>query len=844
MTSGGQLALNSTSESFGSVIVGAQQPQTVTLTNSEASNVTISQASVAGAGFQLSGITTPTTLAPSQSVSFTVSFAPSAAGSASGTLTIVSDAVDPNLAMALTGTGVAPGTLGSSPSSLDFGSVTVGSNQSLTETVTNTGGSSVTITQAAISGTGFSISGVSTPITLAAGQSTALTIRFTPASAVAGSGTLTVSSTASNPTLTVALSGNGIAAGALGSIPSSLNFGTVTVGSNQSLSGTVTNTGGTSVTISQVAISGTGFTLSGITAPVTLAAGQSTTFTAKFSPASSGSASGNVTVTSNAPNPTLTIPLSASGITPGALGSSPTSLNFGNVTVGSNQSLSGTVTNTGGANVTISQVAASGTGFSLSGVTTPVTLTAGQSTTFTVKFSPGSAGSASGSVIITSTASNPTLTVPLSATGVAAGALGSNPTSMNFGSVTVGSNQSLSETVTNTGGASVTISQVSASGTGFSLSGITTPVTLSSGQSATFTVKFAPGSAGSASGTVTVTSTASNSTLSVPLSGTGVAVGTLGSSPTSLNFGSVTVGSNQSLSETVTNTGGASVTISQVAASGTGFSLSGITTPLTLTSGQGVTFTVKFAPTSAGSASGNVTVTSTASNPSLDVPLSGTGAAAAGQLTVTPTTLNLGSVVVGTSGSASGSLSATGANVTVTAASSNNAVFSLGSLSLPVTIAAGQSVPYTITFSPQTTGTANATLTVTSNAQSATTTEALTGTGSAAPSHTVNLSWNASTSSGVTGYNIYRAVYTDVVRIVFKGQPRLGDHDRVCRLLRRRWNVLLLRCNSRGFEQPRERLFEYRLQRSDSGAIIIHLQIEILGLVSQIRVRLRPLDSL
>ncbi len=195
----------------------------------------------------------------------------------------------------------------------------------------------------------------------------------------------------------------------------------------------------------------------------------------------------------------------------------------------------------------------------------------------------------------------------------------------------------------------------------------------------------------------------------MPLAGTGVAVGTAGSSPTSLNFGSVTVGSNQSLSETVTNTGGASVTISQVAATGTGFSLSGITTPVTLTSGQGVTFTVKFAPTSAGSASGNVTVTSTASNPSLSIPLSGTGAAAAGQLTISPTTLNLGSVVVGTSGSASGSLSASGANVTITAASSNNALFSLGGLSLPVTIAAGQSVPYTITFSPQTAGTANAT---------------------------------------------------------------------------------------------------------------------------------------
>ena len=38
--------------------------------------------------------------------------------------------------------------------------------------------------------------------------------------------------------------------------------------------------------------------------------------------------------------------------------------------------------------------------------------------------------------------------------------------------------------------------------------------------------------------------------------------------------------------------------------------------------------------------------------------------------------------------------------------------------------------------------------------------ETLTGTGTPAPPHTVNLSWNASTSSDVSGYNIYRAVYT------------------------------------------------------------------------------------
>ena len=235
--------------------------------------------------------------------------------------------------------------------------------------------------------------------------------------------------------------------------------------------------------------------------------------------------------------------------------------------------------------------------------------------------------------------------------------------------------------------------------------------------------------------------------------------GTLSLGVVSIDFGTVTLGSKQTLSETVTNSGGSSVTVSTIAISGSGFTLNGVTTPVTLTAGQSTTFSISFTPPSAGTATGSVTVTSTASNATLTIALSGTGTASVGQLAASPTTLGLGNVVTGSSGSASGSLTATGANVTVTAATSNNSVFSVGGLSLPVTIPAGQSTPYTVTFSPQVAGAVSATLTFTSNAQPNTTTETLTGTGTAASNHSVNLSWNASTSANITGYNIYRAVF-------------------------------------------------------------------------------------
>ena len=226
-----------------------------------------------------------------------------------------------------------------------------------------------------------------------------------------------------------------------------------------------------------------------------------------------------------------------------------------------------------------------------------------------------------------------------------------------------------------------------------------------------------------------------------------------------LDFGSVAAGSSKTLTVTATNSGSASVKISSASVSTKYFSLTAPSLPVTISAGQSTPLSVTFTPNAAEAFNATVTISSDASNPTLTISLSGTGTTVSGQLTVVPTTLGLGNVVAGTSATASGSLTASGANVTVTAASTNNSIFSVGGLSLPLTIPAGQSAPFTVTFSPQTSGAASATLTFTSTAQPSTTTEALTGTGTPAPTHTVNLSWDASTSSNIAGYNIYRAVF-------------------------------------------------------------------------------------
>jgi hypothetical protein len=244
--------------------------------------------------------------------------------------------------------------------------------------------------------------------------------------------------------------------------------------------------------------------------------------------------------------------------------------------------------------------------------------------------------------------------------------------------------------------------------------------------------------------------------LSIPLAGSGVTAGNLAANPSSVSFGSVQVGSTQTKSEVITNSGGSSITISNMSLTGTGFSTNGLTTPVTLNAGQSVTFRVLFTPQSAGSLSGNMAFT--AGNTNLNIALSGSGSTP-GQLSVTPTTVTFGSVTVGQSSNQNATITANGSGVTISEASSNNAEFKLSGLSLPITLNAGQSATFTVTFTPQASGASSGSLSFTSNATNSPTAEAVSGTGVAPVQHTASLGWTASTST-VTGYNVYRGIQT------------------------------------------------------------------------------------
>jgi len=226
-----------------------------------------------------------------------------------------------------------------------------------------------------------------------------------------------------------------------------------------------------------------------------------------------------------------------------------------------------------------------------------------------------------------------------------------------------------------------------------------------------------------------------------------------GLSVPAVTFGNVVVGTVGTQPVTVTNNSRWTVTISTIQTSGAPFGYTGVSLPVTLNSGQSFSFTAEFSPTSTGTFNGTLTLKDKFTQASGS--LSGTGVNGTGDLSLSPTSLSFGNVTIGDYASLPVSVTNTGtASVTISSDSISGTGYALSDLNLPQTLNAGQSTSFTVTFTPTGTGTSDGSASLTSNAQNSPGVESLSGAG--VYSHYVDLSWTASTSQGVTGYNVYR----------------------------------------------------------------------------------------
>lgn len=230
----------------------------------------------------------------------------------------------------------------------------------------------------------------------------------------------------------------------------------------------------------------------------------------------------------------------------------------------------------------------------------------------------------------------------------------------------------------------------------------------------------------------------------------------LAATPSTVAFGSVALGVKNSQTVKLSNPGATGLTLSTATVSGPGFTISGLTVPVFLSPSHNLSFTVYFDPASPGTVYGSIAIKSTFST--LTISLSGSGSSATRTLSASASSISFGNVNVGQSSSQTVNLTASGNSaVTVSAVSSSGTGISTSGVSRSTTLNPGQAAALTVQFAPTAAGTVNGSVTVTSNAANSPIKISVTATGvTSSNSYSVNLGWSASSSSGVTGYNVYR----------------------------------------------------------------------------------------
>jgi hypothetical protein len=325
-----------------------------------------------------------------------VTFAPQAVGTIQGAITITNDIGSVGPVISLSGVGTLPLTL--SPSSLNFGTVTIG-NTSASKSVALTTRTSTSVTLSSISTTGDYHQVNGCPASLGAGASCVINVFYHPTIVGSVPGALNVAASSATPPVGLLGTGSGSATSHVSFSSKTLSFGNKEAGT---ASGTKTvtltnNSSSTSLTVSSVAVS-RAYTGSNTCAGKLLSPGASCSVGVSFDPAATFAPvpyPGAVTVFDSDPTTPQVIGLSGTGVAPVA--ASPSTLSFGNVLVNhTSAAKTVTLTNYHSTSETLSLVASGFFGLQSNGCSG--LLPAGGTCTFKVVFAPKTVSCINGAV--------------------------------------------------------------------------------------------------------------------------------------------------------------------------------------------------------------------------------------------------------------------------------------------------------------------------------------------------------------------------------------------------------------------------------------------------------------
>jgi Abnormal spindle-like microcephaly-assoc'd, ASPM-SPD-2-Hydin len=197
------------------------------------------------------------------------------------------------------------------PAKVAFGRVILGTKAKIAVTLTNACSCTETISTLKVTDAVFTVTAPTLPIKLAQGQTTSITVTFTPLTTVAVEGSVELNGTL----LTIPFSGTGITTGFLGVTPAPLNFGNVSMGTKAVDTLTLHAYDG-NVTVSAATSSNKEFTFPSTTFPLALTSGESVSVQVLYTPTATGSATGTLTFVNNGATINKTEAVEASAGTP------------------------------------------------------------------------------------------------------------------------------------------------------------------------------------------------------------------------------------------------------------------------------------------------------------------------------------------------------------------------------------------------------------------------------------------------------------------------------------------------------------------------------------------------
>jgi hypothetical protein len=430
------IALSANAIDFGTLVSGAASPvQTLTVNNTGQAALVFTGISVGGANpgiFTLGGTCGTASPVPAGgSCTVTVKATASASGAFGGSLALASNASNGAVSVALGGTVAAPApAIAASPSAVAFGAQTVGSPAaSQAVTLANTGNVPLALGSIAISGSAaVTIAARTCGDTLVVGATCTVTLAFAPQAEGAAAATLAVASNAA--ALQVAVAGTGTAAPVARpelSETGPIVFADTRVGQGSAIrTVTLANNGTAALKITSLVLDGApvaDFVLGGsCAASVTVSPGSGCAIEIGFRPSATGQRSARMLLLTDGGSQ-FTVALAGTGVAVPAqmLSVSPQSFDFGTVDVnGTPPTRRFTVTNGGGDPVVLTGATFTGP-FALQAgggacAAFPFTLQPGAGCDLVVRFAPGAAGDALGSMLLAAEGGNP-LTMALSGKG-------------------------------------------------------------------------------------------------------------------------------------------------------------------------------------------------------------------------------------------------------------------------------------------------------------------------------------------------------------------------------------------------------------------------------------------